>query len=53
MAPEQRAAHEAWRKTHRPVLARFRIGETTAGEMLVSEGLARAWRGRMEKWCGG
>lgn len=35
------------------VLARFRIGETTAGEMPVSEGLARAWRGRMEKWCGG
>ena len=34
------------------VLARFRIGNTTAGEMLVSEGLARPWRGRTEDWCG-
>jgi endonuclease YncB( thermonuclease family) len=36
---------------YRRVLARFRIGDTTAGEMLVREGLARPWRGRTEKWC--
>jgi endonuclease YncB( thermonuclease family) len=35
------------------VLARFRIGYMTAGEMLVREGLARPWRGRTEDWCGG
>jgi micrococcal nuclease len=35
------------------VLARFLIGNTTAGEMLISEGLARPWRGRTEEWCGG
>jgi endonuclease YncB( thermonuclease family) len=28
------------------VLARFRIRNTTAGEMLIAEGLARPWRGR-------
>ena len=33
------------------VLARFRIGNTTAGEMLVAEGLARSWSGRREEWC--
>lgn len=27
-------------------LARFVIGSTTAGQMLVDEGLARPWRGR-------
>ena len=34
------------------VLARFRIGRATAGEMLVREGLARPWRGKTEEWCG-
>ena len=33
------------------VLARFVIGDRTAGEMLVDEGLARPWRGRRESWC--
>ena len=34
------------------ILARFVIGNTTAGEMLVAEGLARPWRGgRTEQWC--
>ena len=33
------------------VLARFRIAGTTAGQMLVSEGLARPWSGRRERWC--
>ena len=32
-------------------LARFVIGDTTAGEMLVAEVLARPWRGRAEQWC--
>jgi micrococcal nuclease len=32
-------------------LARFVIGDTTAGHMLVAEGLARPWRGRTEDWC--
>jgi micrococcal nuclease len=36
---------------YRRKLARFRIGDTTAGEMLVTEGLARPWRGRAEEWC--
>jgi len=33
------------------VLARFMIAGTSAGEMLVSEGLARPWRGARESWC--
>jgi micrococcal nuclease len=33
------------------VLAHFHIGHTTAGQMLVAEGLARPWRGHREKWC--
>lgn len=32
-------------------LARFLIGEITAGEILISEGLARPWHGHMEDWC--
>lgn len=32
-------------------LARFMIGEKSAGEMLVEEGLARPWRGKTEDWC--
>jgi endonuclease YncB( thermonuclease family) len=32
-------------------LARFMIGERSAGELLVAEGLARPWRGRTEQWC--
>jgi endonuclease YncB( thermonuclease family) len=27
------------------------IGQTTAGEMLVAEGLARPWSGRRQEWC--
>jgi endonuclease YncB( thermonuclease family) len=38
---------------YRRVLARFRIGDTTAGQMLIREGLARWWRGRTEEWCNG
>ena len=32
-------------------LAVFRIGSTTAGAILVREGLARVWRGRRMPWC--
>lgn len=32
-------------------LAKLRIGETTAGDILVKEGLVRVWRGRRESWC--
>jgi endonuclease YncB( thermonuclease family) len=32
-------------------LARFMIGEKSAGEMLIEEGLARRWRGKTEEWC--
>jgi len=32
-------------------LGRFHIGDSTAGQMLVNEGLARPWRGRRESWC--
>ena len=35
------------------VIARFQIGDLSAGEMLVAEGLARPWRGRREDWCDG
>jgi hypothetical protein len=35
------------------VLTRLRIGSTTAGEMLVREGLARPCRGSTEDWCSG
>jgi endonuclease YncB( thermonuclease family) len=37
---------------HRRTLARFMIGGKSAGEMLVTEGLARRWRGHTEDWCG-
>ena len=33
------------------VLARFLIGDTTAGEILIAEGLARPWAGHREDWC--
>ena len=32
-------------------LAQFWIGNKTAGDMLVKEGLARKWRGHKEDWC--
>ena len=32
-------------------LARFHIGDTTAGQMLVSERLANVWEGRKAEWC--
>lgn len=32
-------------------LALFHIGGTTAGEMLVNEGLARSWPNGREFWC--
>ena len=32
-------------------LARFMIGERSAGEMLVEQGLARPWRWHTEDWC--
>ena len=32
-------------------LARFHIGDTTAGQMLVNEGLAKVWKGRKAEWC--
>ena len=32
-------------------LAHFHIGDTTAGQMLVNEGLAKVWEGRRADWC--
>jgi len=32
-------------------LARFMIGQRSAGELLIAEGLGRPWRGRTEQWC--
>ena len=32
-------------------LAHFHIGNTTAGQMLVNEGLAKVWEGRRADWC--
>lgn len=32
-------------------LAAIRIGDTTAGEILVEEGLAQVWHGRKAEWC--
>ena len=32
-------------------LAHFHIGDTTAGQMLVNEGLAKVWEGRRAEWC--
>lgn len=34
-------------------LARVKIDNFYAGDVLVSEGLARLWTGRKEEWCGG
>jgi endonuclease YncB( thermonuclease family) len=33
-------------------LGRFHIGDTTAGQMLFNEGLAKVWEGRRAEWCG-
>ena len=33
-------------------LAHFHIGDTTAGQMLVDEELAKVWEGRRAEWCG-
>jgi len=32
-------------------LARIMIGDRSAGEMMISEGLVRKWRGKRENWC--
>lgn len=32
-------------------LARLMIGNRSAGEIMISEGLVRKWRGRRENWC--
>lgn len=40
------------RDRHGRSLARITIGKGDVGTMLVREGLARPWRGRMEVWCG-
>lgn len=32
-------------------LGQFTIGDTTAGAILIDEGLAREWTGRREGWC--
>ena len=32
-------------------LASFHIGDSTAGDILIVEGLARPWRGKRESWC--
>lgn len=32
-------------------LARIMIGNRSAGEMMISEGLVRKWRGKRENWC--
>lgn len=33
-------------------LASVSVNGSDAGDILVSEGLARTWRGRREPWCG-
>lgn len=32
-------------------LARIMIGDRSAGEIMMSEGLVRKWRGKRENWC--
>lgn len=32
-------------------LARIMIGDRSAGEIMMSEGLVRKWRGQRETWC--
>jgi micrococcal nuclease len=32
-------------------LARIKIGDRSAGEIMMSEGLVRKWRGKRETWC--
>ena len=48
---EKRPADVIGNAVHVMRIATGEIGDTTAGEMLVSEGLARPWRGRTEEWC--
>ena len=45
------AIEEHGRDTYGRVLASFRVGATTAGAILIAEGLARPWAGRRETWC--
>ncbi|GAB5464144.1 thermonuclease family protein [Hoeflea alexandrii] len=32
-------------------LAKIMIGDRSAGEIMLSEGLVRKWRGKRETWC--
>ena len=32
-------------------LAKIMIGDRSAGEIMMSEGLVRKWRGKRENWC--
>lgn len=32
-------------------LARIMLGDRSAGEIMISEGLVRKWRGQRENWC--
>ena len=32
-------------------LAKIKIGNRSAGEIMMSEGLVRKWRGKRENWC--
>ncbi|EDQ34317.2 Micrococcal nuclease (thermonuclease)-like protein [Hoeflea phototrophica DFL-43] len=32
-------------------LAKIMIGDRSAGEIMMSEGLVRKWRGKRESWC--
>lgn len=43
----ERSGQDRYQRT----LGQFRIGDTTAGGMLIEEGLARPWEGQRRPWC--
>lgn len=45
------AIHRQGRDRYRRTLAIVTVDGRSAGDILVSEGLARTWSGRREPWC--
>lgn len=43
----QRSGKDRYGRT----LAKLRIGNSTAGQIMINEGLVRPWRGKRENWC--
>lgn len=51
MAGQQIVIHRQGTDRYGRTLAALSVNGVDAGDMLVSEGLARTWSGRREAWC--